>query len=131
MPIYQDDSIWINNVKPYSPNKDNDGVSAISFERATIGTFTTALAAMFAINDSDPEKFEKEENKENFIQYASMKDEKSWKEYKDLLFKAKGIRNDTAHVKAIAADACNKFIRMFFKHNLLKNTIEYVVHNEE
>lgn len=131
LPIYQDDSIWINNVKPYSPNKDNDGVSAISFERATIGTFTTALAAMFAINDSDPEKFEKEENKENFIQYASMKDEKNWKEYKDLLFKAKGIRNDTAHVKAIAADACNKFIRMFFKHNLLKNTIEYVVHNEE
>lgn len=125
LPVYLDDSVWINKVKTYS----TDGKfqpSLISFMGfATIGTFTTALFSMFKIADADPEKQEKEENRDSFLKRTGLSS-RIWKSYMYNLNEAKKIRNKTAHIKPVTQDECDQFMNLVFHSKLLKNTVEYI-----
>lgn len=127
LPIYLDHSVWVNEVKTFSENTLYPP-TVISFNGiSSIGTFTTALFSMFNIAESDPEKIEKEENRDNFVERTGT-DEIRWKQYMRDLNKAKKIRNKTGHVETVTKNDCNTFIRLVLNSKLLKNTIEYINH---
>lgn len=125
LPIYLDNTVWVNRVSTYS---DDERIkrSPISFAgMATIGTFTTAMFAMFKISPSDPEKEKKETNRDNFVTCTGTSI-RNWKPYMHGLNTAKRIRNNTAHVEPVTQEDCDQFVELIFKSKLLKHTIEYV-----
>lgn len=125
LPIYLDNTVWVNRVSTYS---DDERIkrSPISFAgMATIGTFTTAMFAMFKISPSDPEKEKKEINRDNFVTRTGTSI-RNWKPYMHGLNTAKRIRNNTAHVEPVTQEDCDQFVELIFKSKLLKHTIEYV-----
>ncbi len=125
LPIYLDPSVWVNEVKTYNENTTYPS-TVISFNGiSTIGTFTTALFSMFSIAESDPEKIEKEENRDNFVERTGT-DENRWKQYMRNLNKAKKIRNKTGHIETVTRNDCNTFINLVLTSKLLKNTVDYV-----
>lgn len=125
LPIYLDKSVWKNQVSTYS-RKEGFQPSRITFNGlTTIGTFKTALFAMFKILDSDPEKEAKEENRDRFVQRTGTS-ARNWKNYMYDLDAAYSIRNKTAHVEPVTQELCDRFVELVFRMKLLKNTREFI-----
>lgn len=125
LPIYSDKKVWVNRVNTYSDDPHRKGTPITFGGIATIGTFTTALFAMFKIAPADPEIAKKEENRDKFVARTGTS-ARNWKQYMYNLNDAKGIRNNTAHFKPVNQESCDKFVELFFSSKLLRNTIEYV-----
>ena len=94
--------------------------------KATIGTFTTALFAMFRISENDPERKEKEEIRDIFLTRTEA-NENQWRNYLYCLNSAQKLRNNTAHIEVVTEADCNEFFKNFFERKLLKHTHDYVV----
>lgn len=124
LPLFLDPTIWKYQVKSFSDDP-NVKRTVITFNDPTIGTFTTALFAMFTPSNNDPEKALKDEIREAFVA-RTLANSGKWKSYLFNLVKAKKIRNKTAHIDTITQDDCDAFIKLFFKLSLLKNTNEFV-----
>lgn len=128
LPIYRDRTVWKYDVRSYNEN-DPSKSARITFQgpdKATIGTFTTALFAMFKISENDPERKEKEEIRDAFLTRTEA-NEKQWRSYLYSLNSALKLRNNTAHVAVVTEADCNDFFGNFFERKLLKHTHDYVL----
>ncbi len=128
LPIYHDRTVWKYEVRSYNdkmPSK-SDRITFQAPGKATIGTFTTALFAMFRISENDPERKEKEEIRDIFLTRTEA-NENQWRNYLYCLNSAQKLRNNTAHIEVVTEADCNEFFKNFFERKLLKHTHDYVV----
>ena len=125
LPIYLNPAVWVHNVHTYSSETQSKGARIRFTGPATIGTFWTAMTAMFNIQPSDPETAEKEEIRDLFVERTGT-GIRRWRPYLNGLTTARDIRNKTAHVDPVTQEDCDRFVEIFFRMHLLKNTIEYV-----
>ena len=124
LPLYQDPEIWVNKVRANTPESGTPQ-QRIVFSKSTIGTFTTAMQAMFDIPEGDSEKQAKEENRDRFLA-RTRATEQEWKVYLMDLIEAKDIRNMTAHANPVSQQDCDKIITKLFPLELLDHTVDYV-----
>ena len=129
LPLYLNNNIWITNVKS-NPSADGKRKTRIvSFNHATIGTFTTAMETMFDIQSFDTEQMQKKRNRDAFIA-ATRASEAEWENYYKRLLSVRDVRNDSAHSNIVTLAQCNDVVEALFKDELLAKTVEYVERKE-
>lgn len=125
LPLYLNNNIWITNVKS-NPSADGKRKTRIvSFNHATIGTFTTAMETMFDIQPFDTEQMQKKGNRDAFLD-ATRASEAEWESYYKRLLSVRNVRNDSAHSNIVTLAQCNDVVEALFKDELLAKTIKYV-----
>ncbi len=125
LPLYQDKNVWLNEVNTFNRVSRTQG-ALIKFTHATLGTFTTALTSMFDIEyGSDPQSDEKNENMQSFLSSTNATEE-SWRKFMGDLLRLKDIRNKTAHIEPVSKEECKKTIRIMFKNEILKKSVDYI-----
>ncbi len=125
LPVFQDKNVWLNEVNTFNSKTREQG-NVIKFTHATLGTFTTALTSMFDIaHDFDPQADEKAENMQSFLDNTNA-DKDSWSNYMGDLLRLKDIRNKTAHIEPVEKKDSKKAIRILFKNEILKKSVDYM-----
>lgn len=121
LPLYQNPAIWLNKVL-----SNGSKPSVVKFpQKATIGTFTTAMATMFEISATDTEAALKRQNRDSFLSHTHAL-ESDWFQYYQKMKNVLDVRNKTAHSNQVSQPECDEVIRALFKDNLLSHTVDFV-----
>lgn len=121
LPLYRNHAIWKNNVFSNGSNP-----SIVRFpQKATIGTFTTAMATMFEISATDSEATRKRENRDLFLSHTHAP-ESDWFQYYQRMKNVLDVRNKTAHSNQVSQSECDDVIHALFGDNLLSHTVDFV-----